>query len=113
MLVSVALPLPLFRTFSYEVDDAEAERARPGMRAVVPFHGRRVIGVIVGAAQPQVGINPKHVYALPDSEPVVSASMLALAGWIAEYYVVPLGVALRCVLPAALGSQQTPEPVRR
>src|SRR5512146_2141636 len=113
MLVSIALPLPLFRTFSYEVDDAEAERARPGMRAVVPFHGRRVIGVIVGAAELQAGITPRRVHALPDTEPAISASMLALAGWIAEYYVVPVGVALRCVLPAALGSQQTPEPVRR
>src|SRR5512135_2209191 len=49
MLVSVALPLPLFRTFTYEVDDGQAGRARVGMRAVVPFHGRRDVGVIVGA----------------------------------------------------------------
>src|SRR5512146_3507642 len=107
MLVSIALPLPLFRTFSYEVDDVEAERAQPGMRAVVPFHGRRVIGVIVGAAESQASITPKRVHALPDPEPVVSASLLALSQWMAEYYVVPLGVTLRCVLPAALGSHQT------
>ena len=50
VLVSVALPLPLFRNFTYEVDDADADRARPGMRAVVPFRNRREIGVIVGAA---------------------------------------------------------------
>ena len=113
MLVSVALPLPLFRTFTYEVDDSQAARARPGMRAVVPFHGRRDVGLIVGGAEPQPGLRLKAVHALPDDEPVMSASMLALCRWMAEYYVVPLGVAIRCALPAALASHETPEPVRR
>jgi primosomal protein N' (replication factor Y) len=113
MLVSVALPLPLFRTFTYEVDDSQASRAQTGMRAVVPFHGRRDIGVIVGAAEPQPNLKLKAVHALPDAAPVVSTSMLALCRWIAEYYVVPIGVALRCALPAALASHQAPEPARR
>ncbi|MGE5731319.1 MAG: hypothetical protein ACM37U_05215, partial [Gemmatimonas sp.] len=113
MLVSVALPLPLFRTFTYEVDDAQAGRARPGMRAVVPFRNRREIGVIVGGAEPQAGVTPKPVVALPDSDPVVSEDMLALCAWMAEYYIVPLGVALRCAIPAALSSHAAPEPVRR
>ena len=113
MLVSVALPLPLFRTFTYEVDDSQAKRAQAGMRAVVPFHGRRDVGVIVGAAEPQSTIKVKPVHALPDTEPVVSASMLALCKWMAAYYVVPVGVALRCALPAALASHESPEPVRR
>jgi primosomal protein N' (replication factor Y) len=113
VLVSVALPIPLFRTFTYEVDDAQAGHAKPGMRAVVPFRNRREIGVIVGAAEPQPGVTPKPVALLPDSEPVVHDDILALCGWMAEYYIVPLGVALRCAIPAALTSQVAPEPVRR
>src|SRR5689334_18657033 len=99
MLVSVALPLPLFRLFTYEVPEAEAHRARPGMRAVVPFRNRREIGVIVGPSEPQAGITPKPVVALPDSEPVVGKALLSLGEWIAEYYVVPLGIAIRTALP--------------
>ena len=113
MLVSVALPLPLFRNFTYEVDDAQAARARPGMRAVVPFRNRREIGIIVGAAEPQAGLTPKPVAALPDAEPILSAEMLALCAWMAEYYIVPLGIALRCAVPAALASHAVPDPVRR
>ena len=112
MLVSVALPLPLFRNFTYEVDDADAARARPGMRAVVPFRNRRQMGVIVGVAEPVATIKLKRVLELPDDEPVVSSGMLALCEWMASYYVVPLGVALRCVLPAALLSHSAPAPAR-
>jgi primosomal protein N' (replication factor Y) len=113
VLVSVALPLPLFRNFTYEVDDAQAGRARPGMRAVVPFRNRREIGIIVGGAEAQPGVTPKPVALLPDAEPIVRDDLLALCAWMAEYYIVPLGVALRCAIPAPLTSHAAPEPVRR
>src|SRR5262245_5456836 len=83
------------------------------MRAVVPFRTRRDIGVIVGQAEPTPGITPKRVAALPDDTPVVSAEMLALCEWMAEYYAVPLGLTIRSVLPAALSSESAPEPARR
>jgi primosomal protein N' (replication factor Y) (superfamily II helicase) len=113
VLVSVALPLPLFRTFTYEVDDSQTARARVGMRAVVPFRNRRELGVIVACGEPAPSVTPKAVLALPDVEPVLNDDMLALCHWMAEYYVVPLGVAIRSVLPAALTSQAAPEPTRR
>jgi primosomal protein N' (replication factor Y) len=113
MLVSVALPLPLFRQFTYEVDDADAARARAGMRAVVPFRNRRQIGVIVGAAEAPEKVTPKRGLELPESEPVVDEPMLALCKWIADYYVVPLGIALRTALPAALTSHTPPAPAQR
>src|SRR3954447_3289817 len=104
MLVDVALPLPLFRNFTYEVDDSQAANARPGMRAVVPFRNRKQIGVIVGVATPREDLKAKPVDSLPDTEPVMSADMLALCQWLADYYIVPLGVAIRTALPAALTS---------
>lgn len=113
MLVDVALPLPLFRNFTYEVPDADAQRARVGMRAVVPFRNRKQIGVIVGVAEPREGLKAKPVDALPDAEPVMSGEMLALCRWLADYYVVPLGLAIRTALPAALTSHADPEPGRR
>src|ERR1051325_294138 len=113
MLVSVALPLPLFRTFTYEIDDAERDRATAGTRVMVPFRNRRQLGIIVGAAEASPTITPRRIDRLLDGGPVVSAPMLALCRWIAEYYVVPLGVALRSALPAALTSPTAPAPAQR
>lgn len=112
-LVDVALPLPLFRTFTYEVDGAEIARAGVGHRVVVPFRTRKQIGVIVGHGALPGSVKAKAALELPDESPVVDSSLLAIARWIAEYYVVPLGVALRSVLPAALGSLDTPVPVQK
>jgi primosomal protein N' (replication factor Y) (superfamily II helicase) len=113
VFVTIALPLPLFRNFTYQVDDAQAARARVGMRAVVPFRNRREIGVIVETADAPNGVTPKPVAALPDTEVVLGDELLRIARWMSDYYVVPLGVAIRTVLPAALGSHDEPEPSRR
>src|SRR5919197_4005587 len=113
MLVDVALPLPLFRTFTYAVED-DREGVAAGTRVVVPFRNRKEIGIVVGpAAAPDEGVTPKPVLDVPDDAPVVDASMLALCRWIAEYYVVPLGVALRCAIPGALTGAGEPVPARK
>jgi primosomal protein N' (replication factor Y) len=83
------------------------------MRAVVPFRNRKQIGLIVGEDEPREGVTPKRVESLPDVEPVMSPDTLALCRWLADYYIVPLGIAIRTALPAALTSHATPEPTRR
>jgi primosomal protein N' (replication factor Y) len=112
-LVDVALPLPLFRTFSYRVPGGPIGCVEPGARVVVPFRNRREIGIVLGAAEPRDGITYKDLLAAPDAEPSVDPPMLALCRWIAEYYLVPLGVALRCALPAALTGAGVPVPVQK
>ena len=110
-LVEVALPLPLFRTFTYAVEREHANPVVPGTRVVVPFRHRREIGICVGpsdAAAPPRAI--KAVLDVPDAEPAISASMLSLCRWIAQYYVVPLGIALRCALPVLLTGASAPTP---
>ncbi|HET9425730.1 MAG TPA: primosomal protein N' [Gemmatimonadaceae bacterium] len=113
MLVDVALPVPLFRSFTYEVDDAEGHRARRGMRAVVPFHARKLLGVILGPAEPREGMKVKRVAGLPDQAPVISDSLLGLADWMSRYYVVPIGIVLRTILPVALTGAADPTPTRK
>ncbi len=110
MLVSVALPVPLFRTFTYEIPAELTDRARVGMRVVVPFRTRRAMGLIVETNVAPGDVAAKRIDSIPDSEPVTSAEMLALCSWIAEYYVAPIGVVIRSALPAALASHAAPEP---
>ena len=91
MLVDVALPLPLFRTFTYAVE-GRGEPLDPGMRVLVPFRNRKEIGIVVGAGSAREGITPKPIVAIPDDAPVLDPAMLSLCRWIAQYYIVPLGV---------------------
>ena len=112
-LIDVALALPLFRTFTYRVPDGMTGSIAPGSRVVVPFRNRNELGIVVGVAEPRDAIKVKDVVSAPDAAPVMDAPMLALCRWIADYYVVPLGVALRSALPAALTGADVPVPVRK
>jgi primosomal protein N' (replication factor Y) len=113
MLIDVALPVPLFRSFTYEVDDAQAARAARGMRVVVPFRASRMLGVILGPGTAAPGVKIKKVTDLPDATPVVAGVLLDLADWMSRYYVVPVGIALRTILPVALTGVAAPTPPRK
>src|SRR3569832_1282287 len=112
-LIDVALPLPLFRSFSYRVPESLTGSAEPGSRVLVPFRNKREIGIVIGPAERRVGVKYKDVIAAPDDGPSVDAPMLALCQWIVEFYLVPLGIALRCALPAALTGAGVPVPARK
>ncbi len=110
-LVDVALPLPLFRSYSYSVPAALEARAQPGARVLVPVRGRTTLGIIVGdcATAPAGPIQP--IRACPDESPVFDAALLETARWIATHYHAPLGVTLRAMLPAALTGAHRTHPV--
>ncbi len=112
-LIDVALALPLFRTFTYRVPDGISGSTAPGSRVVVPFRNGRQIGIVVGPGAGREGVVFKDVLAAPDVAPVMDEPMLALCRWIAEYYVVPLGIALRSALPAVLTGASAPVPPRK
>lgn len=106
--VDVVLPLPVSRSYIYEVPNALAAAVVPGARVVVAVRGRRVIGVVTGEGErPSVAASP--VLAAPDVEPAVPPALLTLAHWMSDYYGAPLGLALRAVLPGALWSARRPE----
>ncbi|MFL5606967.1 MAG: primosomal protein N' [Gemmatimonadaceae bacterium] len=113
MLIDVALPVPLFRTFTYRVPDGLTGSVVPGSRVVVPFRNKKEIGIVVGAGAASQAVKVKDILAAPDDAPAMDEPMLALCRWIAEYYITPLGVALRTALPAALTGVDVPVPVRK
>jgi primosomal protein N' (replication factor Y) len=114
MLAEVALPLPLFNTFSYRVGDGLANAVVPGTRVVVPFRNRKEIGICVGFTEPNDAAREyKSILETPDAEPAIDVSMLELCRWMASYYVAPLGVVLRCALPAALTGAAAPTPSQK
>src|ERR1700716_1733619 len=113
-LIDVALPLPLFRTFTYRVPPEITGSVTPGSRVVVPFRNRKEIGIVVGVGEATTAaMKVKDLVAAPDDAPGMDEPMLVLCRWIAEYYITPLGVALRTALPAALTGVDVPVPVRK
>ena len=115
LLIDVALPLPLFKTFTYRVEGTPAHPVVPGSRVVVPLRNKREIGVCVGiaAADGANAARAKAILDAPDAAPALSESMIALCRWIADYYVVPLGVVVRSVLPVLLTGAGKPVPAQK
>jgi primosomal protein N' (replication factor Y) (superfamily II helicase) len=107
MFVDVALPLPLFQTFTYAVESTPAHPLVAGSRVVVPLRRSRMVGVCVDiSTEPPARGTLKPVLDVPDAEPVMSRDMLALCRWISDYYVVPVGLTVRSALPAVLGGEK-------
>jgi primosomal protein N' (replication factor Y) len=110
VLVSVALPVPLFAPLTYSVPDALKGRVAPGSRVVVPLRGKKELGFVIGLAEARDAAKTKDILDAPDEAPVMDAAMLSLCRWVAEYYLVPIGVVLRTALPSSLTGASRPTP---
>src|SRR5688572_9904793 len=112
--VEVALPLPLFQTFTYAVEEGLANPVVVGSRVVVPLRNGKEAGIVVGISDASpLKRKPKAVIESPDAQPAVGPALLELCKWMADYYIVPLGVTLRTALPAALTGAEDPHPTRK
>ena len=98
LFCDVALPVPLDRLFTYAVGDRVPAT---GARVLVPFSGQRLMGVVVRVHETPLpeGIEAKPVQAVLDAEALLPDELMRLAGWIASYYVAPMGEVLRGMLP--------------
>jgi primosomal protein N' (replication factor Y) len=99
MFCDVSLPIPLDRFFTYSLPETLDHRVRPGCRVLVPFGTRKLTGVVLGVHDSPGEGPSKEVLRLLDEEPVLDAGLIALGGWIADYYCAPLGEVLRSMTP--------------
>ncbi len=115
MLVEVAVAAPLRRTFTYRAEDPRA--LEPGRRLLVPFGARKAIGFSLGKAREAPPGETRDVLAVLDEAPVLPADLLELLRFAADYYLHPLGDALRTALPPDLGrvrqGKERPPPPNR
>jgi primosomal protein N' (replication factor Y) (superfamily II helicase) len=98
----IALPLPLASPYTYRIPETLGDRIVPGARVVVPVRRREIIGIAVSCDVAPPSAPPRDILAAPDDEPAVPAGLLATAEWISGYYGAPLGLALKCMLPAGM-----------
>ena len=94
-VVQVAVPRPLRRLFDYATTSTPPPA---GARVRVPFGGASVVGVVVSerdVSQHRL----KFVQDVLDDEPLLPPDLLALAGWLADYYHHPIGDVFATLLP--------------
>ena len=97
----VALPLPVSQPYWYRLPPGIADRVAPGARVVVPVRAREMIGIVTDLGDaPREDL--KSVLLAPDPNPLLPPRLLDLAAWIGRYYVAPLGLCLRAMVPGPL-----------
>jgi primosomal protein N' (replication factor Y) len=108
--IEVALPLPVRKTFTYEVPADLRAEVSPGKRVLVPFGRRILTGFVLGPAQTL----PSHTAILPlrqvlDGEISFPEKSLEFLLWVSRYYLQPIGEVMKTALPAGVQvrSQET------
>ncbi|MDR1859167.1 MAG: primosomal protein N' [Treponema sp.] len=96
--------IPADQAFTYRAD--EKGEAAVGKRAMVPFgnRGRDSLGFIVGVREsPPSGLSEsaiKPIRRVVDAEPIFDERDIALARWLAAYYLCSTGQAIAAMIPS-------------
>ena len=110
-LAQIVFPTALDGTFDYLLPETLEGQLFPGMRVMVPLGkaNRPTLGYFIGESVKTVDVKErarlKTIQSTVDSERLLSAKMLDLARWIADYYFCPLGTVLEAMLPAGVRGQ--------
>ena len=102
VVVEVAVPVPLHRSFDY-LPPAAGAMPEPGVRVRVPFGARKLVGVVLSTRRdsPADPASLKPIAeVLPDG--AVPPELLDLLRWTADYYAAPPGEIVTHALPPAL-----------
>jgi len=112
MFAEIAIPLNVHQTFTYQLPGSFADAAKPGCRVLVPFGNQVVTGYIVDihGSLADAGLEPdgyqiKQVEELFDTVPPLTAELLELTKWIADYYYAPWGEVIKSCLPAGINAE--------
>ena len=107
LIIRVAIPSPLRRSFDYLIPDSFAESPpQRGCRVRVPFGKREVVGLVIESTDSSDFAleKLKPISAIIDRQPLLPESLFKLFIWAANYYQHPIGDALFSTLPVLLRS---------
>src|SRR4029079_11505616 len=106
MIARVTLDLTLRKEFDYLVPPEFLQEVEVGSRVKVPFNTRQVLGSVIALADESPHTNLRPILKVIGRQTLLTAKVLTLAKWMAEYYCCPLEVALRSVLPEAVRHEE-------
>jgi len=102
-LVRVAVPIPLARDESLVYEIPEEESPEVGLRVLVPVGPRRVWGTVLGLEAKKPDFRVRKVSGVPEPRLVVTAELLELCRWVADYYAANLSDVLQAAVPSPAG----------
>ncbi|WP_347174871.1 replication restart helicase PriA [Polaribacter uvawellassae] len=97
------MPIPIQKTFTYSVTEAEAEFLQKGMRVAVSFGNTKMYTALVlniHQNKPEL-YEAIEILQILDEKPIVTEIQLQNWQWIASYYMCSLGDVYRAALPSA------------
>jgi primosomal protein N' (replication factor Y) len=97
-LVAVAVPVPSLGRLTYRVP-ADLPRPVVGARVTVPLGTRHLTGIVLAVDVADEGHALKDVTAVLDTDAFLPPDVVALAVWVADYYLAGPGAALSVALP--------------
>ncbi|MEW9676411.1 primosomal protein N' [Lentibacillus sp. L22] len=100
------------QTFDYLIPERFMDILQTGMRVIVPFGPRRVMGYVVGFAQESSFKKLKELIDVLDLMPVLTDELLDLGKWLAEETLSLYITTYQAMLPQVLKSQYKKELVR-
>lgn len=98
-IAKVVVELPLEDPLDYRIPSALQRRCAVGQRVMVPVGYRELLGYIVGLAAHSTLSDLKPLSEVLDETPVVSADLLRLTKWVADYYLCSWGQVLKAAIP--------------
>ncbi len=98
----IAIPLPIFKSFTYSIPEEMSGEIQIGMRVLVPFGQKKVTGYVIDLRTTTDAHEVKNIEDILDERPVLSGKMMQLGRWISEYYLCPLGEVLKSMLPSGI-----------
>lgn len=98
MVITVALPIPINKQFSYSVPLEWADCIKEYSRVKVPFHNRVITGYITGVEKKETA-ELKELIEVLDPLPLIDKGCASLCGWASRYYITSMGVALKSAIP--------------
>lgn len=102
LVVAVAVAVPLRKSFYYLWPDCKIP-PQIGLRVLVPFGKRELLGVVVDKINDEQPIDKlKPITHCLDAEPVITGHLLQLMLWASDYYQYAIGETLATALPNAL-----------
>ena len=105
LILRIAVPTPLDSLFDYLAPKGvAATNLQPGMRVLIPFGRRQLVGVLIEVSR-TTDIERSKLKAaktILDTKPTLDSALLAMVKWAARYYHHPIGDAVATALPVLL-----------